>query len=229
MGSTFKKFHDIANQPLGELEWLGTNIRDVGGNLLKGDFGEAWDEFKGSFGEHNEMMSDLITPILGENKLTENPDAVAGAIMGGILAAPYLAAAGGAGAGAGGGAAGAGTTGFGSAAYGGLGSVSAPASGMGATSGGLGAGAFGGMGSVAAPTGGMGAASGGLGAAGYGTAGTVSAPSAGGAGGFNLQEFLQRFNQNQNFQQQQQQEEQPQMIGQLPQVRVRPYRPLKTY
>ncbi|MGL5015443.1 MAG: hypothetical protein ACRC6V_14340, partial [Bacteroidales bacterium] len=55
---------------------------------------ESWDSLKGSFGRHNEMMSENIAvPLGGRNKLTENPDAVAGAVVGGILAAPLIGGA----------------------------------------------------------------------------------------------------------------------------------------
>lgn len=42
-------------------------------------------------GAHQDMMNNITVPILGNNKLSKNSDAVAGAIVGGFMAAPALA------------------------------------------------------------------------------------------------------------------------------------------
>lgn len=102
MANFFDGLWGIAKHPFDEAEFMVKGARDV----VKGDrsVGDL-------FGDHQEMMSENITvPLGGRNKLTENSDAVAGAIVGGILAAPAI---GGAFGGGGGGASGSGFGGFG--------------------------------------------------------------------------------------------------------------------
>lgn len=119
MADFWKGIGGILKHPINEAKWMLDETKNVGKPLLKGDIGESWDQFKGTFGRHQDMMSDTITvPMIGENKLSKNSDAIAGAIIGGILAAPAMGAAGGtsaggAGAGAGGGAGGGGLSGAG--------------------------------------------------------------------------------------------------------------------
>ncbi|QDH46513.1 hypothetical protein LAh8_81 [Aeromonas phage LAh_8] len=113
MANFFKGLEGILKHPINEAKWMWDETKNVGKPLLKGDIGESWDQFTGSFGRHQDMMSDTITtPLGGHNKLTENSDAVAGAIIGGILAAPAMAAGGGSAAGGGAGGAGGGFAGF---------------------------------------------------------------------------------------------------------------------
>lgn len=112
MSSFWDGIVGLLKHPIDEVKWITKEgVEGVGKNLIKGDFDEAWDSFKGSFGSHNDMMAENITkPLFGSNKLSENPDAVAGTIIGSIFAAPLLAsgsaAASGSGAAGGGGAAG---------------------------------------------------------------------------------------------------------------------------
>lgn len=198
MANFFEGLLNIAKHPLDEAKWMWKQTEDIGKPMLKGDFGEAFDQFKGSFGEHNKMMSENIAqPLGGHNKLTENPDAVAGAIIGGILAAPMMAGggaaagggaggtAGGAGAGAGGGMSSAGLGWQGGAQMGALGPTFTPSTAFG----GAGAGAGGGTGAMGmstayAPTTAFGQA-----AATGGSAAGSTAPAAG--SGFDWGKFAQ--------------------------------------
>lgn len=82
----------IALHPVNEAKWMLNETKNVGKPLLKGDFSEAFDQFKGTFGRHQDMMSNTITvPLLGDNKVSNNSDAIAGAIIGSIFAAPLMA------------------------------------------------------------------------------------------------------------------------------------------
>lgn len=110
-------------------------------------------------GEHQEQMNAVTVPILGDNKLSKNSDAVAGAIVGGIFAAPLLAggtASTSGGAAGMGGVGGMGTTGATtSSGFGGLGGMSGWSATGGTTSSGLGgvggmSGGAGGAGSLSA-------------------------------------------------------------------------------
>lgn len=104
MANFFEGLLNIAKHPIDEAKWMWDETKNVGKPLLKGDFGESFDQFKGTFGRHNEMMSENIAkPLGGDNWITQNPDAVAGAIVGGILAAPAIGGAMGGGAGGAGG------------------------------------------------------------------------------------------------------------------------------
>ena len=104
----------LVKHPVDEAKWMWDETKNVGKPLLKGDLGESFDQFKGTFGRHQDMMSENITvPLGGRNKLTENSDAVAGAIVGGILAAPMMAGGGAAAGGSAGGTAGGGMSGAG--------------------------------------------------------------------------------------------------------------------
>lgn len=177
----------LAKHPVDEAKWMLQETKNVGKPLLKGDLGESFDQFKGTFGRHQDMMSENITvPLGGRNKLTENSDAVAGAIIGGILAAPMMA--GGSAAGGAGGSGGAGMSGGALNAAGwqggaqmGLGSTYAPTTAFGGAGGGTGAM---GMGTAYTPT----TAFGGAGFSGGATA-AEAAPAA--AGGFDWGRFAQ--------------------------------------
>lgn len=102
MANFLEGLGNLLIHPINEAKFLWEEgVEDVGKNLIRGNFSEAWDEFKGIPGEHNRMMRDDITvPLFGHNKLSENPDAVAGAIVGSIFAAPALAGMAGGGKGA---------------------------------------------------------------------------------------------------------------------------------
>lgn len=93
MANFFEGVENLLKHPIDEIKWMADETKGVLKPMLKGDFGESWDSFKGSFGRHNEMMEDITVPLGGRNKLTENPDAVAGTIVGGVLAAPLVGGA----------------------------------------------------------------------------------------------------------------------------------------
>lgn len=91
MANFFEGLVNIAKHPIDEAKWMFDETKGVVKPLLKGDVSESWDSFKGSFGRHNDMMSENIAvPLGGRNKITENPDAAAGAIIGSIFAAPAI-------------------------------------------------------------------------------------------------------------------------------------------
>lgn len=90
MANFFEGIGNLLKHPIDELKWMGEETKGVLKPLLKGDVSESWDSFKGSFGRHNEMMEDITVPLGGRNKLTENPDAAAGAILGSVFAAPVV-------------------------------------------------------------------------------------------------------------------------------------------
>ena len=94
MSSFLKGVGKIFTHPIDEAKWILQETKNVGKPLLKGDFSEAGKAFGHTFGNHNSMMADNITiPMFGNNKLSKNPDAVAGAIIGSIFAAPAMAGA----------------------------------------------------------------------------------------------------------------------------------------
>jgi hypothetical protein len=75
-------------------------------SFLKGDFSEAWEGIKSTPGDHNRMMSNnLIDAGMSENnKLVQNPDATAAAVVAMIYGGgAMMGGEGGAGGGAGGG------------------------------------------------------------------------------------------------------------------------------
>lgn len=111
MANFFEGIGNLLKHPIDEAKWMWDETKNIGKPLLKGDISESFDQFKGSFGRHNEMMEDITVPLGGHNKLTENPDAAAGAILGSIFAAPVIGGAFGGGSGAG--ASGGGFGGFG--------------------------------------------------------------------------------------------------------------------
>lgn len=147
MANFFSGLWEAAKNPLDDAKLIGKTL--IGKESLK-DF----------MGDHQRQMNKVTVPILGNNKLSKNSDAVAGAIVGGIFAAPLLAggasAAGGSTAGAAGGAT-AGTVGTSTASgFGGVG-------GMGVTGSTTG---FGGVGGMAGTTASSGTAASGLGGVG---------------------------------------------------------------
>ena len=140
MASVWEGLWNAAKVPFDDMRLLGKVV--TGKTSLKD-----------SFGEHQRNMNDVTVPILGNNKVAKNSDAVAGTVIGGIFAAPLLAggasAAGtsaGAGAGVGTGASSLGT----GAAYGSLGSATAGTVGTGTATG---LGGVGGMGVTGSTTG----------------------------------------------------------------------------
>lgn len=92
MANFFEGVGNLLKHPIDEAKWMFDSTKDV----LKGDM-----KLKDVPGSHQEMMNDITVPILGDNKIAKNSDAIAGAVVGGVLAAPLLA---GGGAGASGGA-----------------------------------------------------------------------------------------------------------------------------
>ena len=94
MSNFFDGLKGILMHPINEAKWMFKETKDVAKPLMKGDFSKAFDEFKGTFGDHQRMMSDTITvPLLGDNKLANNSDAIAGAIIGSVFAAPAMGGA----------------------------------------------------------------------------------------------------------------------------------------
>ena len=91
MANFFKGIEGLLKHPIDEAKWMLEETKGVVKPLLKGDFSESFDSFKGSFGRHNDMMSENITvPLMGHNKISENPDAAAGAVLGTVFAAPAI-------------------------------------------------------------------------------------------------------------------------------------------
>ena len=91
MANFFEGLWNAAKHPLDE----GQFLFDVGRGKIK---------LEDAPGEHQRMMNKTTVPILGDNKIAKNSDAVAGAIVGGFLAAPAIGGAmGGAAGGSGGG------------------------------------------------------------------------------------------------------------------------------
>lgn len=112
MANFFEGIENLLKHPIDEIKWMADETKGVLKPLLKGDVSESWDSFKGSFGRHNDMMEEITVPLGGRNKITENPDAAAGAILGSVFAAPVVGGMmGGSGGGASGGFGGFGTEG----------------------------------------------------------------------------------------------------------------------
>lgn len=104
MANFFEGVGNLLMHPINEAKWIWEEgIEDVGKNLIRGNFSEAWDEVKDLPGSHQRMMNNITVPIFGDNKLSKNSDALAGAAVASVFAAPYVASAFGSGAGAGGG------------------------------------------------------------------------------------------------------------------------------
>lgn len=80
MANFFEGIGNALKHPLDEAKWWGDVI--TGKTSLKD-----------APGKHQEMMNDITVPILGDNKISKNSDAVAGAVLGGIFAAPAMAGA----------------------------------------------------------------------------------------------------------------------------------------
>lgn len=82
MANFFEGVGNLLKHPIDEAKWMLDSTKGV----LSGD-----KKLKDIPGDHQEMMNKITVPMLGDNKLSKNSDAVAGAIVGGILAAPMLA------------------------------------------------------------------------------------------------------------------------------------------
>lgn len=94
MANFFDGLLNIAKHPLDEAKFFK--------NVITGKT-----SLKDAPGAHQKMMNEITVPILGNNKIAKNSDAVAGTIVGGFLAAPAIAGMGaGSAAGAGGSASG---------------------------------------------------------------------------------------------------------------------------
>ena len=120
MANFFDGLFEALKQPFDELKFITEKSAGVTKDIFSGDFSKAWKDVKAVPGDHQEMMNDITVPILGDNKLSKNSDAVAGAIIGGIMAAPAIGGAMGGSAGGAGGAAGGSTA---SSAGGGISSI----------------------------------------------------------------------------------------------------------
>ena len=143
MANFFSGLWEAAKNPFEDAKLIGKTL--IGKESLK-DF----------MGDHQRQMNKVTVPILGNNKISKNSDAVAGAIVGGVFAAPLLAG-GAAGSSGAAGSATAGTVGTSTASgFGGVG-------GMGVTGSTTG---FGGVGGMAGTTASSGTAASGLGGVG---------------------------------------------------------------
>ena len=119
MANFFDGLFEALKQPFDEVKLLTEKSTNITKDIFHGDFSKAWGEVKSTPGDHQRMMNDITVPILGNNKLSKNSDAVAGAIIGGILAAPAIGGAmGGSAAGGAGGATAGGATASGASAGG---------------------------------------------------------------------------------------------------------------
>ena len=119
MANFFDGIWKALTHPVDEAEFIVKKSADVTKDIFHGDFSKAWKDTKAVPGDHQRMMNDITVPILGDNKLSKNSDAVAGTIIGGILAAPAIGGAmGGSAAGGAGGATAGGATATGSSAGG---------------------------------------------------------------------------------------------------------------
>ena len=99
MANFFVGLFEALKQPFDEFKFITDKSAGITKDIFSGDFSKAWKDVKAVPGDHQEMMNDITVPILGDNKLSKNSDAVAGAIIGSILAAPAMGAAGSASAG----------------------------------------------------------------------------------------------------------------------------------
>ena len=93
MANFFDGIWKALTHPVDEAEFIVKESADVTKDIFHGDFSKAWKDVKAVPGDHQEMMNDITVPILGDNKLAKNSDAVAGAIIGGIMAAPAIGGA----------------------------------------------------------------------------------------------------------------------------------------
>ncbi|MGL5013799.1 MAG: hypothetical protein ACRC6V_05835, partial [Bacteroidales bacterium] len=86
MANFFEGVGKALMHPINEAKWMFDSTKDV----IKGDM-----KLKDIPGSHQrDVMNDITVPILGDNKIAKNSDAIAGAVVGGILAAPLLAGGG---------------------------------------------------------------------------------------------------------------------------------------
>ena len=80
LSDTWSTLKGIAKHPIDEGQFMF-------------DVARGKTDLKDAPGKHQDMMHKNITsPLLGDSKLAKNSDAVAGAIVGGVLAAPLLGA-----------------------------------------------------------------------------------------------------------------------------------------
>lgn len=93
MANFFDGLFEALKQPFDEFKFITDKSAGITKDIFHGDFSKAWKDVKAVPGDHQEMMNDITVPILGNNKLSKNSDAVAGAIIGGILAAPAIGGA----------------------------------------------------------------------------------------------------------------------------------------
>ena len=91
MANFFEGIWNAIKQPVDELKFIADKSVGIGEDLVKGKFSDAFSELKSIPGDHQEMMNGVTVPILGDNKLAKNSDAIAGTIVGGIMAAPAIA------------------------------------------------------------------------------------------------------------------------------------------
>ncbi|MGL5566482.1 MAG: hypothetical protein ACRDC4_12240 [Plesiomonas sp.] len=70
--------------PVDEAKWMFDTTKDV----IKGDM-----DLKDIPGSHQDMMNDITVPLLGDNKIAKNSDALVGAAVASALAAPAIGGA----------------------------------------------------------------------------------------------------------------------------------------
>ena len=99
MANFFDGIWKALTHPVDEAEFIIKKSSKVTKDIFDGNFSKAWKDTKDAPGDHQEMMNDVTVPILGDNKLSKNSDAVAGTIIASIFAAPAMGAAGSASAG----------------------------------------------------------------------------------------------------------------------------------
>lgn len=86
MANFFEGVGNLLAHPVREAKWM----YETGEDLVKGKM-----DIKDIPGSHQRLMNDITVPMIGDNKIAKNSDAIAGAIVGGVLAAPMLAGGGG--------------------------------------------------------------------------------------------------------------------------------------
>ena len=99
MANFFDGIWKALTHPVDEAEFIIKKSSKVTKDIFDGNFSKAWKDTKDVPGDHQEMMNDVTVPILGNNKVSKNSDAVAGTIIASIFAAPAMGAAGSASAG----------------------------------------------------------------------------------------------------------------------------------
>ena len=123
MANFFDGIWKALTHPVDEAEFIIKKSSKVTKDIFDGNFSKAWKDTKDVPGDHQEMMNEVTVPILGNNKVSKNSDAVAGTIIASIFAAPAMGAAGSASAGGTAGGTASGASAGGAAGGGGISSI----------------------------------------------------------------------------------------------------------